>query len=145
MALFINVLENRSITVGYFCKIVTVVLVRVFPFEVKAEIFSSEVSERSLSFELNAVKFRKGGSESEVDFDHSCSFTIELLVDLCEERSFLFGFDVNNRYEINMIDILTSGLNGFHAFHVIFHNVVELLLISGPTEREDILFGLFDL
>jgi len=118
---------------GQSCEVISILQVCIFPFKVKTEVLSSEISKRGFCLELKTVQFREGGSESKVDFDRASSFSIKLLIKLCEERSFLLSFNINNRNKINMIDVLASGLDSFHTFHVIFHDIIKLLLIPSPT------------
>lgn len=133
MTFFINVFENGRVRMGQSCEVISILQVCIFPFKVKTEVLSSEISKRGFCLELKTVQFREGGSESKVDFDRASSFSIKLLIKLCEERSFLLSFNINNRNKINMIDVLASGLDSFHTFHVIFHDIIKLLLIPSPT------------
>ena len=133
MTLFINVFEKWSVWMGQSCEVISILLMNIFPFKIKTEVFSSEISERGFCFELKTIKFREWSSESKIDFDRASSFSIELLIKLSKKGSFLLCLDVNNGYEIDMIDIFASGLDCFHTFHIIFHDMIKLLFVTGSA------------
>ena len=105
----------------------------IFPLKVKTEILSPKIGKRGFCLELKTVEFREWSSEPKVNLDRASPFPIKLLIKLCEKGSFLLSFYINNGNKVNMIDILASGMDGFHTFHVIFHDIIKLLLISSPT------------
>ncbi len=127
-----------------FGKYISIFLVWISPFEIEIEIFSSQTCERSLKLKLESIQQLKWSSIAKFSVKHSNSFSIKLLHQMTIERSFLFCLNINNRYKINMVNLLTSLLNNAHITHVIFHSIIKLLLIMRFTKFINILFSLLN-